>query len=178
MAVEIIPKPEEKKYNWQNFLLYFSLLLLGISILSYFVLDNSVKNSYKILKDLEREIAQKETPQVRSMEKEILNYQKKIQDFSNLLNAHRSVLGVFDFLESNCHPKVWFSNFSFNAENSQVNLSGQAEDFVILEQQLRILKKRPQVKELNLSTISMGEEGTANFGVNIIFNQDIFIPQK
>ncbi len=173
--VGIIPKSESEKGKKRDFLLYVSLVLLAASILSYFILQNFVRSSAEDLKAIEREISQKkETSQMKSFEKTALTYQAKIEDFSNIFNSRRSVSKVFTFLESNCYPQVWFSSFNFNMENGTVNLSGNAGSFTALDRQLFILKRSSFVKELNLSTISIGEGGKANFGLNISFNQNIF----
>ncbi|KPJ56301.1 hypothetical protein AMJ49_05240 [Parcubacteria bacterium DG_74_2] len=172
-----IPQSVVKKTKHQDLLFYFSLILLVISILSYFALDSFfIKNSSDTLEDLEKQIAEKETSEVRSLEKKVLIYQEKIEDFLFLLNSQKSVLGLFTFLESNCYPKVWFSDFSFNMETGTVNLSGQAESFTALDKQLFILKQKTEIKELNLSSISLGEQGRAEFGLNIIFNQEVLNP--
>ena len=174
----VIPQSGIKKAKQRNLLFYFSLILLIISILSYFALDVFIKNSSETLRDLEREIAEKETSEVKAMEKKVFTYQEKIEDFLFLLNSQKSALRVFAFFESSCYPKVWFSNFNFNIEQKTVNFSGQAESFTALDKQHFILKQKRDIKSFDLSNISIGEKGGANFGLNIIFNENIFIPQR
>ncbi len=174
----LVPRSGIKKTKHIDFLFYFSLILLIISILSYFALDIFIKNSSETLEELERKIAGKETNEVKAMEKKVFTYQEKIEDFIFLLNSQKSVLRIFAFFESNCYPKVWFSNFTFNMKDRTVNFSGRAESFTALDKQIFILKKKGDIKSFDLHNISIGEEGTAEFGLNIIFNESILIPQR
>lgn len=177
MAIEIIPKPPAKIPFWLNILLYFSIILLIFSISSYFVLDYYlIKKSEITLQDLEKEIEEKKSEK-KALEEEILNYQKKIEDFSFLLDQHLVNLNFFNFFEKISHPKVWFSDFNSIPGEAKIKVSGQAESFQVLGQQLLIFKAEPLIENLNLSEISLGEEGKIKFTFNLILSPQIFTPQ-
>ena len=172
--VEIIPKPTRKIPFWQNILLYFVIVLLIAIIASYFTLNYSYKKADKNLKDLKNAIAAKETPKEKALEKEVIGYKKKIEDFSFLLEKHQRASKFFSFLEKSIHPKVWFSSFSLDLKEHRVTVSGSTESFWTLGQQLLIFQKDPLIKEVNLSGISIGAEKKINFTFNLLISPQIF----
>jgi len=175
--IEIIPKPAQKLPLWLNILFYFSIGLLLATILTYFILGRSLKKSDISLKNLEETIShQEKTSEEISLEREVSDYQKKIKDFSLLFFQHRYCSKFFDFIEKNCHPKIWFSQFSLNSKQAEANLSGEAENFTVIGQQFLIFKSSPLVKNINLAQISIGRAGRVNFSLDLSLDPSVFKP--
>jgi len=172
--IEIIPKPAQKLPLWQNILFYFSIAVLIASFLSYFVLDNFIKNSQKILQELGETLAREKTGSQLLLEEEVFNYQKKIADFSQLLQNHLFTSKTLGLLERNSHPKIWFSQYNLDSTKGILALSGEAEDFSVLGQQLLIFKKEPFIKGLDLSNISVGRKGRVAFILNFSLDPKLF----
>jgi len=172
--VEIIPKPVSKPSSWFNSLFYFSVVLLFIAILSIFLLNQFQKKAVLTLKNLEVLLTQIKTQERINLEKELIGYQKKIEDFSFLLQGHSLDSKLFGFLENITHPKVYFSSLNFNSDEKKVILNGETESFQTLGQQLLIFKAEPLVKEVNLSKISIGREGKIDFAFSFSFSPEIF----
>ncbi len=172
--VEIIPKPAEKPPLWQNILFYFSLGLLLMTVLTYFILGNYLKKAETTLQNLEETLAKERTIEEIAMEREVFGYQKKIGDFSKLINLHLFSSNFFEFIEKNSHPQIWFSKLSLNPRRGEVELSGEAENFATLHQQLQIFRTNPSVKNLNLVQIAIGKQGRVNFGLNLSLDPGIF----
>jgi len=175
MAIEIIPKKAEAKpATLLNFLFYFSLILLIIAILGYFSLFLLQKNSKKMLQKIEEKTAEKGTPEEKALEEKALLYQKKIDDFSNLINAHQSNLKFFDSLESLTHPKVFFSKANLKIREGNISLSGVTDNFEILGQQFLIFQKENFINNVNLSKVSIGKEGKIEFTIEVSFRPGQF----
>ena len=172
--IEIIPKPAQKLPLWQNILFYFSIAVLIASFLSYFVLDNFLKNSQKILQELGETLAGEKTSSQLLLEGEVFNYQKKIADFSQLLQSHLFTSKTLGLLERSSHPKIWFSQYNLDSTKGILILSGEAEDFSVLGQQLLIFKKEPLIKGLDLSNISIGRKGRVDFTLNLSLDPQLF----
>ncbi len=172
--VEIIPKPTPKPPFWSNILLYFSLGLLLLTILTYFICDSFLKKLETNQANLEKALIQVRTAEKIALEREVFDYQKKIGDFAQLVKRQKNTSKFFDLLQKICHPKVWFSRLSLSLEDFQVEISGETETFQILGQQLLILKKEPLIKNLNLSKIAIGEKGKVNFTLNFTLDPEIF----
>ena len=175
--VEIIPKETPPIPKWLNILFYFSLVLLVFSIIGYFVLDSSLRNSQKNLADSRETLAGEETPERITLEKEILSYEKKVKDFFSLIDSRQESSRIFNFLQKTCHPKVWFTQFSLDLKDRGVTFSGKTQSFESLGQQLLIFKDENLVKAVNLEKISISKEGEINFDLFLSFNPQIFRPE-
>ncbi|PIV43611.1 MAG: hypothetical protein COS26_00330 [Candidatus Nealsonbacteria bacterium CG02_land_8_20_14_3_00_40_11] len=165
--VEIIPKKVAPLSRWVNILFYFSLALLVFCIADFFILGNSIKKSQKALTNLEDSLLSGKTSERISLEKEILKYQKKTEDFSKIIGGHLETLKVFDLLQKNCHPKVWFSSFSLDSKERQVDLSGETQSFESLGQQLLIFQGEDSVESVNLEKVSISKEGKIGFSLSL-----------
>jgi len=172
--VEIIPKPKAKTPPWFNILFYFSISLLIIAILSFFILNQLQKKATFNLQNLDELLKNTKTQERINLEKELINYQKKTDDFSYLVKNHNLTSKLFDFLENITHPAVYFSSLSFSSENGIVVLRGGTENFQTLGQQLSIFKTEPLIKEVNLSEVSIGREGKINFTFTLSLLSEIF----
>jgi len=172
--VEIIPKPAPKLPWWQNFLLYFSIVLFLLSLSSYFILSHSLKKTSQVLQNLEETLVRGKTSSEIVLETEVFGYQKKIADFAQLVKGHKKTSKFFEFLEKISHPKVWFKKISLSPEDFQAVVSGESETFQTLGQQLLIFKEEPLIKNLNLSKIAIGKEGRVNFILNLTLDPKVF----
>ncbi len=174
MAIEIIPRKAIPLPLWLKILFYILIALLLTTVLSYFILGQFQKKSLTALQNLEEEILKEKTPQKIAQEKEILNYQQKINDFSLILDHHLLPSKFFRFLEKTSHPRIWFSKINLSPREALAIVSGRAETFPVLGQQLQILKKEALVKNVSLAKISLGEKGEIKFTLTISFDPKFF----
>ena len=113
-------------------------------------------------------------PEKLALEKEILSYQRKIDDFSFLIDQQLEGSRLFTAFEKVVHPRVWFSKFSLSLEEKRVTLSGHAESFEVLGQQLYIIQNQDWIKDAELGTVSMAEEGKIDFSLFFTINPKFF----
>ena len=172
--VEIIPKPSEKIPSWQNifFYLFFGFLLLTFS--AYFILDNYLKKAETTLKNLEETLAKEKTAEEIALEKEIFGYQRKIEEFSKLIKGHLFPSKFFKFIEENSHPQVWFFKLDLSPGEGKAKLSGGAENFLVLDQQLQIFKTNPLVKNFDLVKVNINKEGKVGFDLDLDLKSSLF----
>ncbi|XOB40282.1 MAG: hypothetical protein ACKKMR_03165 [Candidatus Nealsonbacteria bacterium] len=172
--VEIIPRPIKKIVRWEEILFYFLVFLIMAVIVIYFVLGSLQERAQSKLQDLEEGLSQGRTPQMTALEQEALYYKVKIDEFSPFLEKHTLSSKFFDFLESRTHPKIFFFQINLNPGNSKVLLSGLADSFLSLGQQLLILSKDPMVESINLSNVSLGETGGIEFAFDMVLAEEVF----
>jgi len=168
--VEIIPKPIEEVLGWQKKLFYFSVFLLLGLIITHFILTSLQEKSKTLLSNLTETISRGKTSEIISLEKEIFNYQKKIQNFFPLLENHKFPSRFFEFFEKNTHPRVFFSQISLNSKEATCSLTGQTDSFSTLGQQLSIFNETVEVSTLDLTQVSIGKEGKIEFTLTFSFN--------
>lgn len=175
MAIEIIPKKAEAKtLTLINILFYFSLILLIIILLSSLLLFLFQKSFNNTLQDVKINIAAIGTPEEMVLEGRIFSIQKKINNFAALLDLRQSNLKFFTNLEKITHPKIFFSKVSLQIKEGRISLSGAAENFEALGQQLLIFKKEDYIGSVSLSKASMGENGKIEFVFGLSFAAEKF----
>lgn len=172
MPIEIIPKAPEKESVSVNVLFYISIGLLVSVILSYFLLDYFQKNTDDTLKDIDITLRASRTPEEQELERNILQYQRKINDFSLVFNRHQTNSNFFPFLEEITHPQVRFSTLSLTESSAQI--AGEAKNLMVLNQQLLIFQKNPKIFNTNLSQILFEEDGKINFNFTFTLSPEIF----
>lgn len=167
--VEIIPKKSIAKLpSSQNIFFYLVALVIFLVILGYFFVEfYMIAGAERRLENVEDALEKTKTEEHARLEKELSDYEKKIEYFSILLNRHVFFSRTFNFIEDNTHPDVWFSEFRLIPGEGEIRLSGQTDNFVNLHQQVRILKDNNSVKNLNLSKIAIGREGRVNFDLGL-----------
>lgn len=177
MAIEITTTPRIKKIPLMTTIGVVICVILGIIVggsYLYFTLT---------LKKINEEIKEKEasamslTRAIFQKEAEIIPIKNKITDFGTLINEHKSPFGVFEIIERNTLPTVWFSQLDFNSAEMQVSLSGNTESFETLEQQIAVFKKETMFQSINLSSVAISEESGVDFGIQFIFQPIIFDPK-
>jgi len=172
--VEIIPRRVAPLPFWLKILFYLLVTLLVISLLSFLILSSFQRRSAKTLQNLELEISQERTPQRILLESKILTEQKKIDNFTRLLETHYLASKIFPFLEENSHPQVWFSQLDINPKEGQVIVSGLAKSFSALGQQIYIFQKEALVQDLKLSEVALGKGGEIEFTLDFSFDPKFF----
>lgn len=174
MAIEIITKPIIKKNS--------TLVVIGITICV--ILGIIVGGSYLYftitLKKINKEIKEKEvssfslTQAIFQKEAEIIPIKNKITDFGVLINNHKSPIGIFEIIENNTLPKVWFSQLDFDSTEMQVSLSGNTDGFETLEQQIAVFKEEAMFQSINLSSVVVSENSGVDFSIQFIFQPTVF----
>ena len=171
--VEIIPKPIRKESLWVNILFFLSILvLIGVAI-AYFLLGYFIGENEKILKSKQEILSQPRSDKERELEAKVFGYQKKIGDFTTLINQHKISSDFFTFLEEITHPQVWFSELDLNIKEASVELSGETEK-IPLGQQLLIFRQNEKILKSTLSSLQAEEGERVSFTVTLSLDPEIF----
>lgn len=171
--VEIIPKPTAKYPPLIDLLFYFSLFLAFLSISSFLILSLWQKKQVAFQNELKRAISQ-EQKSLQSWEDYVLPYQKKLDDFSLMLSLRRDPLKFFSVLEKLTHPQIQFTQLKLNLETAEAGLTGLSQNFLSLYQQILILENSAEIKEVQLSNVSLAKEAGASFSLTLKLDEKIF----
>jgi len=162
-----------KKFWWMDVVLYFVISLLVATAFCYVIF--SVENSIQ-RKNISAEILKLQTVGTnaeKDQEKEVIVYQGKINDFSNLLENHEFASNVFAFMQSQTMPNVWFKQFSLNEKGVSIQLSGESEDLDSLSRQVAVLEKNKYISSIGTLSSTVGSSARAEFNLNVVLNQSI-----
>jgi Tfp pilus assembly protein PilN len=170
MAIELKQKRYSESSGWMNILLYVSVIVL-ILIIGLYFLFGFLNNQAKV----ELNSFSTELQDNSGSEKEIKEYQQKINDFSKILSKRKNMLIFLTFFEKLTHPLVWVQDLQATNLNGGLSFSGKTENFVSLGQQFLILKSSPFVESAELSEIGIDDEkGGVIFSFDLKFNDKIF----
>jgi len=174
--VEIIPKAKPKMPIWQKILFYLSILAVIAAIGGYFGLDYFNKEALQKSADLSQQISSAKTPEDNILKNEIFEKEKKISDFSTIINNHQITSKLFPFLGGICHPKVQFLSLSFSKTEGgySVEIPAQAEGYKALHQQILIFMGNKIIKNLEISGISVAKEGGVSFNFSFVIPSEVF----
>jgi len=161
--VEIIPKETAKLPGWLNNLLFIFLVVLLLSILSYFILNSFVKNASNALQGMTNTLNELRSQERSAAEREVLKYNNKIGYFFSLLDSHLENAKIFNLVERSTHPQIWFTKFNLSATDDKAIFSGKARDFANLGQQIMIFKQSDWVSAVDLQKVSISKEGNVDF---------------
>jgi Tfp pilus assembly protein PilN len=177
--VELIPKQQKVTLpRWMTVLFYGSLGAFVLVLAVFGILTLLVGATESDLQATKAAIEQEQTVERRQLEAELTGYAKKITDFSKLLALHYDTRRFFAELEMNTHPRVWFSETKIDFDKLTVRLSGKAESFSALGQQLAIFEQSPFFRNMNLSAVSLSREGEVRFSVDFSFDPKLFQQQS
>jgi hypothetical protein len=174
MPIQIIPKEAAKLPLWQNILFYFSIGLVLSILASYGVLYYFAKKASEEAAQIEEAIQKAMTPQILSLENQLKSFKEIIDDFSSLLTNHKSSSNFFGslksktgILEKDTHPKVSFSEMTFNVAENTVTLSGVTENLETIGQQVALFKNEKMVRGVKLSKADINKDGKIEFTLDI-----------
>jgi len=170
----IIPSSQREP----TFLLYVSVLLLIFSILAYFVLFGLEKRAEATIGKVKEKLEEKTPEEIKEGEKWVREWERKIKDYTLLLQNHKFTSGFFPFFENKILPQVFVKSFDLDLENLKVEISGETDGFDILGQQIMVLEKeKEKISNLELSEIGFTKEGKVEFKLKFNFNKEIIIPK-
>lgn len=153
---------------------YFAVSLLITTIFCYVIF--LTKNSFQ-REDIGKTMVALQTVgtnEQKEQEKEVITYQSKINDFTNLLENHEFSSNVFAFMQGQTMSNVWFKQFSLDGKNSGVQLSGEADDLAAFSRQVATFEKNEYVKSVGTLSSALGGSSKIGFNISLILDQKIF----
>lgn len=166
---------KDKKFWWTNIVFYAVLTFLLITGLCYFFLLYQGYLQNQKIAELNTKILEYGNDSQKASERKILDYKKKIDDFTILLNDHRFSLNVYDFIEQKTLPNVWFLSFNVSAVKNEINLSGEAENMEALSNQLNVFEgTRDYINDIGVLGSQVTDSGRVSFTLRLSLNPKIF----
>lgn len=175
MAIEIIPrKAESQNSSLTDIVFYIALFLLMATVLAYFGIRYFDGKTAERYKEVQTQIAAKETPAVKEKERAIISYRDKLADYAAILDNHILASNAFSFLEKSTHPQIVFSWFSLDRGGAMLSLSGTASNFESLGQQILLLEGNESAASVVLKKVSLVKGGGVEFQLDIMLDPKIF----
>ncbi len=172
--VNLIPKPAKKISKAQRIFLYSLVFILISLTLVYVVLVSMEQRAQSKIKKLEDQITAQKTTKMIELEREIKNYKREIDEYSSYLAEHLINTKFFNLLEETVHPQVTFNQLALHSDSSYAQMSGRANSFLALGQQLIIFNNNEEIQSFNLTGLSIDEKGYVIFSLSLLLNSSLF----
>lgn len=174
----LIPKPEVKRPKWEISLFYISFFLFILTLISYVGFAYYAKKTNDLIQSKNIEIDAVGTEEQNILAQDVLKYERKIRDFSNLINQRQYPANFLEFLGKSTLKGVIITNMSLDIVENQVTLSGIADNFQILGQQEDFFKNHEMLTKTDLASASMDKDGKVNFNFSLSINPIMFKKQN
>jgi len=177
MVIQIAPKEKIRISTFTVIGGIVCFFLAAFLASAYFYFDLNVNKMNEKIRQKQLQLGPIEKS-IKEKEQELIPIKGKIDSFEALISRHQTSLDIYGFLEKNSLPKVWFSDFKFSSEEKMVDISGQTDSFITLEQQVNVLKNNQEdfLESIKLRNVEVDEEGGINFEIEFIFKAQIFKP--
>ncbi len=173
--LNIIYQLRDKKNWWVDVVFYFVISSLLATIICYVIFVIQIYIQNEKIKEVQVALTTVGTDQQKEMEKQVFEYQKKINDFSTLINDHKIASNIFAFIEKYTLPNVWFSRFSVDEKQPGIVLSGETDDIETVSRQISTFEATEYVKKIDLLNSQKGSTEKINFNISLSLDSKIFI---
>ena len=175
MIVEFIPKQEQKPIFGQMFFVIVSIVLVVGIAFSIFLLQQSVRSAREEFAVLNKTFVEEIRPLEEELSAKLQGYKGKTEVLKSVLDEKKNVLAFLTLLEQTTHSGIFFKSLKGNMKTGVFELEGEAENFLVLEQQ-RLIWNNQEEFQSELQNIRLSEEGAAEFMVEFIVAPEILNP--
>lgn len=98
----------------------------------------------------------------------------RLGQIGGLLNSHVHTSGVLTLIENVTHPRVQFTDFTFQEKDGLVSMSGVTEGYVSFGQQIIALGKHAKIRNLRVSDVSLNKKGQVVFGIKFEVEESVY----
>jgi len=154
------------KFFWNvfGFLLFFSIIALLL-----FLYRGYLQNNIKLA---EEELANLRKERDIDLERRMIEDFKKLFEVNSLLQEHKAVVPVLNFIEANTHPKVSFQKFELNVLDKTLVLSGITDDSMAFAIQAEVFRRAVEINNSEIINLNVGQ-GIVNFNMRLTLDPSL-----
>lgn len=99
---------------------------------------------------------------------QVADFQFRIENIRDSFAKTTHPEQILSLLEASILPEVTLSSFTFENKKGTVILTGEANEYRNVVQQMTALKKSPKVSSLSVESLGRNENGKVNFSFSMI----------
>lgn len=155
-------------------IMLFAIVIFGLSIFVYFGLHFGYRSYLTSQKEqLEQKTAALANQVSAAEQEKLINFYSQLTNLKNVLATHLFNTNIFDFLEKNTLPSIFFDEANFTASDNSLSLKGQAPSLRNLVNQMAVFDGAPELSKVVLNQTSF-DKGSTVFAITINFKSDFF----
>lgn len=175
MDFGIIYQLKTKKFWWLDAIFYFVAAFLLATIICFAIFALKISSQEKKLGEVQNQITTSTgTAQQKEEEKQVFEYQRKIDDFAVIMALHKTPTNIMKLFERTTLPNVWFNSFSLNSQAAEIKITGEAEGAVALSRQMAIFEENELVKSVSSLNSEPTETSRVKFDLGLSVDPNIF----
>ena len=171
MAIDIIPKKEEKDILGTAIFYFCLVLLVVLLIISaiFYILEWRIENQQVV--EVQGIIEAQKTKEMIILETKMEKTLSKVNDFVFVLESKKTSKEILDTLENLIHPAIYLDNIILSATKETVSIVGTAQDSVVFGQQLDILNNNNDITAVVIDNFERNTNRTIDFSITINFGE-------
>lgn len=174
MDLSPISKLGEKKSLFIDAVYYLAISLLLAAVFCYviFLVKNNMQKA-----EIDQQSALLEqvgTKQQKEYEKDVIAYQKKISDFTEIFANHEFASRAFAFMQDITLPNVWFGQFDLDRKTGKIQLMGQSDNMEDFSRQVAGFESSKYVKSVGALNSALADSATVRFNISLQMDPELF----
>ncbi|MBI2050084.1 MAG: hypothetical protein HYT35_01345 [Candidatus Staskawiczbacteria bacterium] len=172
--ISIFNELRENKLWWVDVVFYFVISSLIAVVFCYLIFVAKVSLQKADIKNYEMSLATVGTDQQKEMEKQVFDFQKKINDYAILIKDQRIFSNILTHLEQNTLPNVWFSRFNTASKDADILLTGGTETVQTFSRQVSVFEESQYLTKITVLGTTLGEKNKIDFNLVLSLDPKIF----
>jgi len=172
-------KPKELPPTWPKGLLVFVLIIFLFALGAYFGLDYWNKNKESQLAVLEGEFQNLRDSFALEQEKEVILFEKKLNNLSKLLANHTYFSKLLLVLEELTHPQIYYTNLDFSTDKNMLTLEGVAKNQMVFSEAVSGLVNNPdKIKAVAVKEMKVTKKKDITFSLYVFIQPSLLKYQQ
>jgi Tfp pilus assembly protein PilN len=173
--INLVPiEYRERKERWKKVFSKTTFLVLFLVILSLLLYEATIiyKNKLKIsLEGIKQEISLLANKRMPDQEEAIIDLDTKISLLKEVFQNHTYWSEIFERIESLTMSDVYFQDAKLTMELDKISLqfSASTDTYKSLAKQMLVFQEEPIIQRVEISNITLSEEGGIKFGLFSVF---------
>ncbi len=169
-----LKRAERLPVGWPWRLLLFSAIVLGTAIAIYLGISLGYKPYLDSqIKTLDAKIAGLGQTVGEEQQRNLVSLYSQLTNIQTLLDSHTSTSKIFDLLQRNTQPSIYYLDMTLSVAGKELQLEGSASNYNVLAAQLQIFRQAPEIQKVSLANSAVMADGSVNFAMSLIFKPDL-----
>jgi len=171
--VERLSREPVQTPGWSGRLLMFSATVFFISIAVYVgILYGYKPYLEKQVADLDNQIktySQQIPPEEQT---KLVSFYSQIANLQSILASHVISSQLFDWLEKNTVPTIYYSKLDLLSSSNQLNLSGYSKTVDDFSRQMILFQNDPLIERIAINSVTAGANNLWQFDITLFLKKN------
>src|SRR3989344_5242402 len=178
-GLQLLPTQKRKfsigKFTGNNLLLSIAFLLLISMGVIYSVLYSYTNKTLDSIDNIDTELAAIYESRDKAQEEKLANFKQQTDSMKTLLVSHVAWVDGFQRINGLIEPRVTLMSLSADSQKRTYTFNAVADSYSTVAKQISSFYKSPDVSDIVLNSIKIGQGGKVEFSMVLNFKPDHFL---